>query len=164
MHLGLVADIVVLSTEGQISVSGDKISHPSLGYVSTGICDIVSPLTEICHSGTDTSNIFYYSQVFSGQFCPQWQKNPFRMFFFLPMTSENINAKQSRKVTSSDRFICIVRPPNYITTAIPTPTRKPLWFVNKDDFEVISNFFEIFNQFCIDLKLLSKIASKEGCI
>ena len=76
-----MADIVVLGTEWQISVSGDKISHPSLGYASTGICDIVSPLTEICHSGTDTSNIFYYSLVFSGQFCPQWQKNPFRMLF-----------------------------------------------------------------------------------
>ena len=35
-------------------------------HASTGICDIVSSLSEICHSGTDTSNIFYYSQVFSG--------------------------------------------------------------------------------------------------
>ena len=46
----------------QISVSGDTMSHPSLGYASTGICDIVSPSTEICHSGSDTSCRFYYSQ------------------------------------------------------------------------------------------------------
>ena len=85
MHLGLVADIVVLGTEWQISVSGDKIPHPNLGYASTGICDIVSPLTEICHSGTDTSNIFYYSQVFSGliEFITtlwEGQGNPNRVF------------------------------------------------------------------------------------
>ena len=52
---------LVSDPEWQISVSGDTMSHPSLGYASTGICDIVSPLTEICHSGTDTSCRFYYS-------------------------------------------------------------------------------------------------------
>ena len=73
MHLGLVADIVVLGAEWQISVSGDKISHPSLGYASTGICDIVSPLTEICHSGTDTSNII---QLLTGDEGNIWYVGP----------------------------------------------------------------------------------------
>ena len=45
---------LVSDPELQISVSGDTISHPSLGYASTGICEIVSPSTEICHSGIDT--------------------------------------------------------------------------------------------------------------
>ena len=43
------------------------MSHPSLGYASTGICDIVSPSTEICHSGTDTSCRFYYSHIAENQ-------------------------------------------------------------------------------------------------
>ena len=58
----------------------------------------------------------------------------------------------------------IVWPPNHVTTATPTPREKPLWFVSKSDFEIISNFFDIFNQFCIDLTLLSTIASKAGLI
>ena len=96
MHLGLVADIVVLGTEWQISVSGDKMSHPSIGYASTGICDIVSPLTEICHSGTDTSNTFYYGipRYFRDSFVHSGRKT--HSGCYLPMTAENINAKQSR--------------------------------------------------------------------
>ena len=55
--------LLVSDPEWQISVEGDTMSQipveakPRLG------CDIVSPETEICHSGTDTSNRFYYSQT-----------------------------------------------------------------------------------------------------
>ena len=59
--------LLVSNPEWQISVSGDTMSHSSLRYASTGICDIVSPLTEICHSGTDTSCRFYY---YSDTGCP----------------------------------------------------------------------------------------------
>ena len=39
----------------------------------------------------------------------------------------------------------IVEPPNYVTTATPTLSGKPLPFVNNSDYYVISHFFEIFN-------------------
>ena len=55
-----------------------------------------------------------------------------------------------------ENYLSIVRPPNYVTTATPTHWGKPLWFVNKHNFDVILHFFEIFNQFCIDKKLLPK--------
>ena len=37
------------------------------------------------------------------------------------------------------------RTPNYVTTATPTITEKPLPFVNNSDYYVISHLFEIFN-------------------
>ena len=46
--------LLVSDPEWQISVSGFTMSHSSLGHTSTGICDIVSPSTEICQCGTDT--------------------------------------------------------------------------------------------------------------
>ena len=45
---------------------------------------------------------------------------------------------------------CIALTPNYVTAACPTILGKPLRFVNKSNFDVISHFFENFNQFCID--------------
>ena len=39
----------------------------------------------------------------------------------------------------------IVEPPNYVTTATPTLSGKPLPFENNSDYYVISHFFEIFN-------------------
>ena len=41
---------------------------------------------------------------------------------------------------------------------------KTLWFVNKNDFGVNLHFFEIFNQFCIDKKLLLNKCVKAGNI
>ena len=38
-----------------------------------------------------------------------------------------------------------LEPPNYVTTATPTFSGKPLPFVNNSDYYVISHFFEIFN-------------------
>ena len=52
----------MLNPDGQISVSGNTMSHPNLGYASTGICDIISHSTEICQSGSNTGTWFYYSR------------------------------------------------------------------------------------------------------
>ena len=52
----------VINFNKSILKSGDTMLHASLGYASTGICDIVSPSTEIFHSGTDTRTRFYTIQ------------------------------------------------------------------------------------------------------
>ena len=91
VHFGLVADIVVLGTEWQISprLGFVKSYHPWQRFVT------LEPILVIY---SIIPRYFRDSSVHSGR--------KTHSGCYLPMTSENINAKQSRKVTSSDRFIC----------------------------------------------------------
>ena len=69
-----------------------------------------------------------------------------RIFFFGQYRSKVIFfAGPSGRIIFFITEIYIVEPPNYVTTATPTLSGKPLQFVNNSDYYVISHFFEIFN-------------------
>ena len=51
--------VPMLNSDRQISVSGDAMSHQSRLPPRLVICDIVSPSTEICQSGSNTVTWFY---------------------------------------------------------------------------------------------------------